>query len=447
MTQIGILRFATPVMMMWLLMAVEQPIIAASVARLPDPETNLAAFGLAFSVALIIESPVIMLLMAGTALARDSRSYRLLWRFSVVLAVLVTVVHLLVALTPLYDVLMRDVVGAPEAVIAPGRQALALMFAWSAAIAFRRLWQGVMIRFDQTTRAGLTTVVRVVVLVGVCAVGVYTASLAGAALGATALNLAVLASAAAAFLFVRPTLREHLTLPSSGSGASPRTVRSALTLASLLRFYVPLALTSLILLGGQPVLSVGLSQSSDAVASLAVWPVVLGLLFVLRSPGYAYQEVAVALLERPRTRRPLVRFTWALALVLSVLLALVALTPLAHVWLSRVSGLTDELASIARLPLVVLIPAPALTVAAAWGRACLVQQDRTPVITQAVAANLVVLALSMALGLRWLGGSVSGAGLAAAALVLSLVAETLWLRWKLRRPFAGPEPASSPSAT
>ena len=63
-----------PLAVSWLMMAVEQPAIAAVVARLPDPEVGLGAYGgVVFPIALVVEAPVIMLLAASTELSRDSR--------------------------------------------------------------------------------------------------------------------------------------------------------------------------------------------------------------------------------------------------------------------------------------------------------------------------------------------------------------------------------------
>ena len=53
-------------------MGLELPLVSAVVARLPDPTVSLAAYGgVVFPLALLIESPIIMLLSASTALARD----------------------------------------------------------------------------------------------------------------------------------------------------------------------------------------------------------------------------------------------------------------------------------------------------------------------------------------------------------------------------------------
>ncbi len=90
-----------PLAASWLLMGVELPVLSAIVARLPNPEINLAAYGgVVFPLSLIIEAPIIMLLAASTALSKDWHSYRLIYRFMIITASVLTGVHLLVAFTP-----------------------------------------------------------------------------------------------------------------------------------------------------------------------------------------------------------------------------------------------------------------------------------------------------------------------------------------------------------
>jgi len=71
-------------------MAVEGPYLAAVIGRLPDVKVNLAAYGIAYSVALITESPIIMLMSASTALVKSRYSYIKLRNFSYLLIVILT---------------------------------------------------------------------------------------------------------------------------------------------------------------------------------------------------------------------------------------------------------------------------------------------------------------------------------------------------------------------
>ena len=90
-TQGRIFRFWLPLAATWLMMAVEGPFLAAVIARLAEPVYNLAAYGVAFSLALVVEAPVIMLMSAATALARNRLSYVRLRTFTHLLNAGVTV--------------------------------------------------------------------------------------------------------------------------------------------------------------------------------------------------------------------------------------------------------------------------------------------------------------------------------------------------------------------
>ena len=70
-----IFTFWTPLAATWLMMSVEGPFLAAIIARLAEAKYNLAAYGVAFSLALIIEAPIIMIMSASTALVKDRDSF------------------------------------------------------------------------------------------------------------------------------------------------------------------------------------------------------------------------------------------------------------------------------------------------------------------------------------------------------------------------------------
>ena len=88
----------------------EVPALSAVMARLPNPEINLAAYGgVVFPLALIIEAPIIMLLAASTALSKDWASYLRIRRYMMIAGAGLTALHVLVAFTPLYYVVVRGI--------------------------------------------------------------------------------------------------------------------------------------------------------------------------------------------------------------------------------------------------------------------------------------------------------------------------------------------------
>src|SRR5689334_21962696 len=96
-----------PLAISWFLMALELPSVSAVVARLPEPALHLAAYGgITLPICFIIESPIIMLLSASTTLCRDEGSYLRVRRFMMWTGFVLTSVHVLLACTPLYDVVV-----------------------------------------------------------------------------------------------------------------------------------------------------------------------------------------------------------------------------------------------------------------------------------------------------------------------------------------------------
>src|SRR5262245_6307673 len=163
-----------------LLMGLALPAVSAFVARLPEPRIHLAAYGgIVLPLALMIESPILMLLSASTALARDQDSYRLIRRFMFGLAGSLTVIHAAIAYTPLFDLVVVRAMGAPADIHEPARLGLRIMLPWTLAIAYRRTQQGVLIRFGHARAVGIGTGVRLLSYVVILSAGLWLSKASG----------------------------------------------------------------------------------------------------------------------------------------------------------------------------------------------------------------------------------------------------------------------------
>jgi hypothetical protein len=379
-----------PLAASWLMMGLELPAVSAVMARLPGPEISLAAYGgVIFPLALVVEAPIIMLLAASTALSRDRPSYRKLRRFMWAAAGTLTALHVAIAVTPLWDLVVVRLMGAPEAIRPAARLGLLIMTPWTGAIAYRRFQQGVLIRFGRSGTVGVGTAVRLVTNGLVLAAG-WTLHWPGIVTGTAAIAVGVTAEALFIGLCVRPVLRDRL--PDRDPEARPLTRRS------FLAFYVPLAMTSVLTLLVLPLGSAAMSRLPRALESLAAWPVLNGLTFTLRSLGFAYNEVVVSLIDRPGAHAALRRFTIGLATLVSTVLLAVAATPLSHLWFSGVSGLAEPLATLAASALWIAIPLPALSVFQSWFTGILVNRHHTRGVSEAIglALGIVVTLLGVA---------------------------------------------------
>lgn len=445
-THRSIFAFWLPLAATWLMMSAEGPFLAAVIARLADPTFNLAAHGVAFAFAILIEAPVIMLLSASTALVEDRLTYRRLRNFTWALNLGATLLLLVTLVPAVYDFIMRTAIGLPEPVADLTYGALWILLPWPAAIGIRRFLQGLLIRTGRTRLVALGTVIRLAAMAMVGTVLAVATELPGASVGAGALSAGVLTEAVVAWLMTRRSVQVLLdTEPPDDAEPDHGSY------GGIARFYLPLALTSVIGLTVQPMLTFFMGRSVEPLASLAVFPVVHALSFVFRSFGLAYQEVAIALLGRRNEHLDVVgRFALGLGLATSAALALVAFTPLADVWFQTISGLSPELAAYAVVPARILVPLPALSVLLSLQRAVLVQGRRTGPITGATATEVAVVAILFTI-LGW-GAGLVGVTAAFLAFVGGRLAGNLYLVPGCRRALAGgppppPQPGPSPAAT
>lgn len=423
-TRIDIFRTWWPLAASWVLMAVELPAVSAAMGHMLDPQISLAAWGgVVFPLSLLIEAPVIMLLAASTALSKDYETYQRVRRYMMWMGGTLTVLHVLVAFTPLYEIVVVGIMNPPHEIVEPARIGLQLMTPWTWSIAYRRFNQGVLIRFGHSRAVSVGTAVRLTADLFVLIAGVMLGTIQGAAVAGAAVGLGVISEAIYTGLRVRPVVNGPLrNAPAPQIPLTPR---------RFLAFYVPLALTSLIVLIYLPIGSAAMSRMPQALDSLAVWPVVSGLVFIFRSLGVAFNEVAVALLDEPGAVPQLRRFTWILVVSVTGLLIFIAATPISRLWLEEVSALPSPLADLGQWALWIALPVPAFNALQSWFQGILVNAERTRGVTEAVIVSLLISLVFLYLGIR--ANNIVGLNVAWGAFMLGSAGQAVWL-WVRSRP-------------
>lgn len=423
--------FATwwPLAASWLFMGTELPMISAVMARLADPKIHLAAYGgVVFPLALIIEAPIIMLLAASTALSKDTASYRKIYSFMMWAGGLLTILHFLIAFTPLYYPVVVRLMGVPDEIVEPARLGLMIMIPWTWTIAYRRYQQGVLIRFGYSRAVGVGTAIRLIANASMLAFMLLMDRLTeawvipGIVVGTSGIAAGVIAEAIYAGLRVRPVLRGELK-------RAP-TVSPALTWGVFNAFYIPLVLTSLINMIAQPAAPAAISRMPFALESLAALPVVSGLTFMFRSMGFAYNEVVVALLDQRGSTANLRRFAYALMAISTLGILLIALTPLSTFWFVQVSGLDPQLGALARGGLLAAALWPGLSVLQNWFQGVLVNQRKTYQVT--ISVVILVAATLSALVIGTAMKQFVGLYVGISAFVIGQAAQVAWLWWASR---------------
>ena len=335
---------------------------------------------------------------------------------------ILTALHALLAFTPLYDLVIVRLLSPPAEIVEPARLGLRIMLPWTWAIAYRRFNQGLLIRFDRAPDVTIGTSVRLASVAVAVAGALAVRGLPGIAVATIGVGAGVLAEALYIGLRVRPVIRGPLAQLSA--------VSPALSWRAFYAFYVPLALTSLLLLLVQSLGSAAIGRMPRALESLATWPVLMGLLFILRSLGFAYNEVVVSLMDRPGAPQALRRFTTLLAAGTLLVMVLIAATPVAELWFRTISGLDAEVAELARQGLWLGLLWPALDVIRNYFQGTIVYGRQTRGVTESVVVYLVVSGALLLAGVA--RQSFTGLEVGLVAFMAGTGAQIGWLWWRSR---------------
>ncbi len=412
-TQKTILAFWIPLAATWLMMSLEGPYLSALIARSAEPKFNLAAYGIAFSLALIIEAPVIMMMSASTALVKDYQSFKQLRKFNYILSLSLTAAMIVLIFPPIFYFVTEDLIGLPREVSYLTHLAVMILIPWPGAIGYRRFYQGILIRNNLTRLVAYGTIIRVISMSITAFILFKCTDVPGVVVGASALSTAVICEAIASKFMVSKFLARLKSRPNE--------TQSELSIKEIVKFYYPLALTSLLTLGIQPFVTFFIGQSRMPLESFAVMPVVTSFVFIFRGLGLSYQEVVVALIgDNMSGFLQLKEFAFRLALILASVLMLIAFTPLAEIWFRDVSGLSESLTEFAKLPLMIMSFFPALTVLISFQRAVLVKGNDTKQITYGTAIEFIGIILVVAICIKFF--SLVGAVAATIAFVIGRIA-------------------------
>ncbi|MFM7774323.1 MAG: hypothetical protein ACKO9V_05685 [Candidatus Kapaibacterium sp.] len=412
-----ILAIWLPLALTWAMMAIEGPVLNSIVSRLPEQAVNLAAFGLSVSIAIVIESPVIMLLSTSIALVRDHASWLAVRRYGIRLCLQTTAVMLVVVMPPVHTFLSHHVLQLPASIADKLHLGLLCLVLWPASIGYRRMYQGVMIANGSSRLVAVASITRVasMSLISI-SLAAYT-SLSGVVIGSMSLCLGVFLEAIATRFMASDSL----------ASLKSRSPTAELTQADIGRFYRPLAWTSVAAMSINPLSSFFMARFPYPTESMAVFPVVDSLVFQFKSSAYALQEAVVSLAGRGRALdASLKRFAGVLMVVTSGLLAALAFSPLLiPVYTVFPFTLSANLAAFAIQPTYLFIVLPALQVWNSYLKGLMINRRRTGLVSSSTFLEIACLVL-FALAFLWFS-DVNGVNALFAAFLFGRIISTVYL--------------------
>ncbi len=407
-----------PLAIMWIVMAVEQPLITSVISRLPDATKQLAAFGYSFALALFIEGPVVQMLSAGTAIVKSKNSYKKILKVMNALGIITVIAHAFFSIPLIFNFTAEKIFFLPEELRRSAYWCFVLMLPWSPAVGYRRLWQGVMIKHGKSKQVPIVMYIRIAVAIATLFMGLYLKTIPGAVVGGLSLSLGVIAGMISAYVYAKSILQN---LDDNDS--------ENLNLKQMVRFYIPLGVTSWVTLGVRPLLNLAITRGLNPIESLAIWPVILAYLFLYTSITQSLQEIIISEYKKENLKT-INSFVNIVSLCITAIYLVVYLAkPIQNLWFVNISKLPTELLKYLPISLALVMILPIVSGRIAYYRAILVSIRNTASITLGVFINvgtLIIATIILPLVLK-----VSGVYIAALSYMVAFLFEVTFLYFRV----------------
>jgi Na+-driven multidrug efflux pump len=303
------------------------PVINAAINRLPgrDHEIDLAAFAVFLSTIIVLHSPLFVAREIAIKLSLDRAGSRRAMLFCVSAGAVVSLFEIVLGWTPLGAWVVGHFSDRPE-IVESAHRAFRLIWPVPMLIAVRGVYQAHQIRADDTLFVGLGTLVRL----GFTAVLGFAIAprigIDGATLGAICVTAGLVVEAA--FTMWRSRAKARPPETAEGERLNP------------LRFGLPLMFANFLGVGASLLFLyiAGLVPAAVQDSSLAAYQEVRPLHWLFCAGAFALQSLVTAKVRAPEDERWMLQFGLIVGAALTVLLSLVAFTPLRLVVLVDLLG-------------------------------------------------------------------------------------------------------------
>ena len=399
-------------------MACGDPMMTTTLAYLPDAQNNLAAVGIAKSLAIFFESPIIMILHAANALAGSQDSRKALWRFTLLVGGGLTFLLSLLGLPIIFNFVGVSLLGILSAMLATVSQVLLLMGGWPLAIAWRRYFQGLLIYHGQSHALAKASICRLFTLAVVLIAG-FLLHISGGIVAGFGLMSGVIVEAIVVTIFAR---RSGATLP-------PETVTQPnlpSNLAQVWKFYLPLANSMMVVWGGRTILISILARAQDATIAIAAWSAAWGLVLVIANSTRMVQQMVIKYRHQVSDKQLLI-FAVSVGAACSTLLLLMSVTPIGDRIVQSFIGNDLTLANSIKPVLLICTIVPLFVSLQNATQGFLVSENRTGHVNLSTWLGTGTLLIIASLAIN---KGMNGATAAAMAMITSMLVEIICLLGK-----------------
>jgi hypothetical protein len=382
-----IFDFYWPLVLTSQMMTLATPIINMGLGRSSDPKIELAAYGVGFSLLVLMNSPLFPFVQTVTVMGVGAASRRSLIRKGLALGVAIACLQLLLGLHPWGARLIAQLMGSTPAVTALAQKVALVQFPIALLLPIRSFFYAVVMRHKRTVIISQATAGRLGLLSAVIFGAIGFGHMPGALLGGASLTIGILTET----LYV--AVRALRLIKRDAAGINESGADEPVGWNRFFDFIAPLMVNAITWTSMRALLNAIIGRSSDPDLAQAGFGIVFPLLVLSASPLWAFNSTTVVLAKRREDLPPMLRFGGVTICFFILSIALVVYTPLRDWLLGAVFSLEGEM-MLYVAPALMLIPYEPLTLGLRTiSQGFLMARERTRIIGVASFLKIVLVAI------------------------------------------------------
>jgi hypothetical protein len=403
-----------------MIMMTSHSVMNLGVSRAANAEIGLAAFSVTMNIMNMFASPCFTSRQLLVAFAHDKKSLAVSRSMMIKLGAASLFMLALLALTPIGDFVFVKLFNTPANLMSDVKAAAVLTMSLPFIYTLRSYAQGILIVAKKTQYLTYTVVIRILFMIGLAFVLPKISILTGAMIGISIWTAGMALESVINFLFSLGSYKELPEEPDYETGQQVLTAQQAFT------FIWPLLATSFIWTLGLPMINSGLARTNNP--ELAIATVQVSRNFVWIILGFIennMRQVPLIFGTSEAKMKYLKKFNLGIGVILTIAVAVLALTPIGNWGLLNIIGVSENIANASRPVLIVLIALPLILTWTEFYTGLLMRVNNTKSLSIGKIINLGITIFSvtaMSILIPQLGATAAAIGM-----IVGYVAELIFL--------------------
>jgi Na+-driven multidrug efflux pump len=345
-----LLKFYIPLVIMSMLIMASHNVINIALAKTAAPALALAAYSVGRSLSRMIESPMYALTRLTPPISNNKLSIESLMKVVKQVTVGVLVIMAIIAFTPLGEYIFINIMGVEQDLFADTLLVFRFLMLMPIITAIRIPHQGFIVLKKKTTYLTLGTTLRIIGIVVSAWFLTSVVELNSGVIGAIILVIGMGIEAIVAFIKGRDWPQ---AVPKSHKDEDLN-----YGIKDIWKFFIPLVIARIVFSFINPSINGTLARATRPEIAISGYFVARSLAWVLIAVGFRIHQMVVVYANNQQNFYKIRKLVLSIALLMSILIAILAFSP-AGLWvLHNIIGVEDEIAqpALSALAFFVLVP-------------------------------------------------------------------------------------------